>query len=203
MKLFIILLLLSFNSFSFSIDDVSYDLKRLKRMRKIHNKIISKLVYNTAKKYDIDYKIILSILKLESNFEQSATNKYKCEEDNSCGDYSIAQINYKTWKDALDLDLHKLKSSNAYAIDKMGEILSIVKKRNKDDELWFLDYHSRNVLFQIRYLRLLEYSLKKVYYPICYDHKENLLRRAVTIYGWKKVLALYTKIPSVDPLIKY
>lgn len=203
MKYFIFLFLITFNALSFTQKDVRSDIHKLKRMKNKHRIIISKIIYKTAKKYNIDYKIILAILKIESNFEQSAINKYKCKKDNSCGDYSIAQINYKTWKDILQLDIQKLKSSNAYAIDKMGKILSIIKKRRKSKSLWFLDYHSRNVLFQIRYLRMIERNLNRLYYPLSYDHKERLLRRAVTIYGWKKVLALFTKIPSVDPLIKY
>ena len=207
MKIFSTLILfISLNSFGveYSKEEINRDIKKLKKMKSAHRKKITNLIHKASVKYQINPKIMLAIIKVESNFEQSGMNKYKCKKNDShCGDFSIAQINYKTWKNKLSLDIHKLKSNNAYAIDKMGELLSKIKKNRPNDKLWFLRYHSGSYLFKIRYLKLVERYLKRINFKLDFLAKEELLRKAVYKYGWKRVLALYTHIPSVDPLIKY
>jgi len=199
-------LIFSVNSFSKSQKIISKDLKKVINMKKKHNKKIASLILESSKKYSIDPKLIMSIIAVESNFDQAAQNKNGCKYINfkkNCGDYSLAQINYLVWKEELrkykeNLDLEKLKKSNAYAIDRMSLILSILKKRHsKKDKLWFTRYNSGNYLKKIRYLRMLEYRLKRIGYKIDYQAKEKLLYLAVRKHGWKKVMGIYTKIPSV------
>jgi hypothetical protein len=99
---------------------------------------IATLVIFASKQYDIDPRHMLAIIKVESDFNQSAHNtfscKYKREKDKTkCGDHSVAQINYHVWKDAflkhgkIPLDYNKLKTDDSYAVFRMAEILSILK----------------------------------------------------------------------------
>ena len=203
MRYLFLLLFLTTNTLAFSKNSISNDIRKLKKMKNKHNKIITNLVYKTSKKYELNPKIILAILKLESNFEQSGMNKYKCDGKKECGDFSIAQINYKTWKKSANLNLDKLKSNNAYAIDKMGWILSDIRKRHPKDKLWFLRYHSRNYLLRIRYLKILERYFAKISYELDYDAIDQLHQLAVMKHGWRRVLAIYRKTPSIPPLIQY
>lgn len=132
---------------------------------------LSKLIYKSSKKYKIDSRIIISILKVESNFDQSAINLSSCKNKNipKCGDYSIAQINYNIWsKNFLELgreplSFYKLKNSVSYSIDRMAEILSILKDNyGESDKLWFARYHSSTPFFKNRYVKVLKKEFKKI-----------------------------------------
>lgn len=189
-------------------------LKKLKPMKYKFNKKISRYIADYSKMYDVDPLLLLSILKIESNFEQSATNYNGCkyvDNKKNCGDYSIAQINFLIWqkefkkikntkrypKITQGLNIEKLKKSNKYGIETMAKILYVLKIRHSHyDSLWYTRYNSGNTLKRIRYLRLMETAFRKIKYPINYEAKEKLLLKAVKRHGWKKVMAIYTKIPS-------
>lgn len=103
---------------------------------------IAKSVYFASVEYNIDPKLILSILKVESSFRQEAISE--------TGDFSIAQINLRVWKQELErlslepIDEYKIKTDGSYAILRMAEILSLLRNRHKGDNDWFATYHSVN-----------------------------------------------------------
>lgn len=134
-------------------------------------------IFEVSENRDLDYHILLGIIKTESDFSNSKVS--------STGDYSMAQINYGTWSDEFFrmkeskipvadakvfkqlqkigpknfsdqekakyitivkkydlLNYFELSSSKDYSIDKMGEILQILKKRHGKDKHWYARYHS-------------------------------------------------------------
>ena len=145
---------------------------RLKVSAKVSQRV-GTLVIFSSKQYNIDPRIMLSIIKVESEFKQSANNTESCKfkrETNKqrCGDHSIAQINYHIWKKRFlekgrkPLDFHKLKTNDAYAIFRMAEILSILKQdfKNKDD--WYAYYHSGTPSLKNAYRKKVDYEFKKI-----------------------------------------
>ena len=124
-------------------------------------KSISESVHREAERTNIDYKIFLSIIKVESGFKQDAVS--------STGDYSLAQINFRNWnreRNRLGLplmELSKLKEDPDYAIRMMAEILSILKNRHeKKDRLWFARYHSGTYSKKKGYANKLSKVSKKI-----------------------------------------
>jgi len=119
------------------------------------------LITLSCKKYNINPKIMVSIIKVESDFKQKAVSH--------TGDFSVAQINYKVWVkrfkqlDRKPLDFERLKEDDAYAIFRMGEILAELKKyHEKGDPYWFARYHSNTPVFKKKYIVNLERNLKKI-----------------------------------------
>ena len=119
------------------------------------------LISLASKKYDIDPRIIISILKTESDFKQQAVSH--------TGDYSVAQINFKIWSknfnkmDRAPLKYEKLIEDEAYSIFRMAEILHILKKEHsKKDVHWFARYHSNTPKYKNVYIKKLQVSLKKL-----------------------------------------
>lgn len=117
------------------------------------------LISLAAKKYDIDPRIMISILKVESDFRQHAVSH--------TGDYSVAQINFNIWSknfnkmDRAPLKYEKLLEDEAYAIFRMAEILNILKKEHsKKDVHWFARYHSSTPKFKNLYISRLQKPLK-------------------------------------------
>ena len=110
------------------------------------------------KKYDIEPQIMVAIIDTESNFNSTKVS--------STGDLSIAQINVEVWnKEFIRLKIapmikKQIKTDQEYAIMKMAEILSIIKKRNeKLDRRWYARYHSNTPVHKIDYLHKLEIRL--------------------------------------------
>lgn len=111
---------------------------------------VATLVIFAAKKYKIDPRYMLAIIKVESNFKSDARNTFSCKGNitEKCGDHSLVQINYNIWKKAflkkgrVPLDFKKLKNDEAYAVFRMAEILSILKTDNPKDPHWYAMYHS-------------------------------------------------------------
>lgn len=119
------------------------------------------LISLAAKKYDIDPRIMISILKVESDFRQHAVSH--------TGDYSVAQINFKVWSrnfnkmDRAPLKYEKLIEDEAYSIFRMAEILNILQKQHaKTDVHWFARYHSSTPKFKNIYIKKLQVPLKKL-----------------------------------------
>lgn len=93
-------------------------------------------------KHQVDYKLMLAIIKNESDFKQGAVS--------TTGDISISQIRVPVWKEEFanrklrPLDAQKLKKDSNYAIDRMAEIISILEdKWKEEDPYWYARYHSR------------------------------------------------------------
>lgn len=108
---------------------------------------IALALYQTSKKYSIDPKIMVAIIATESNFNNAAVSV--------SGDISLAQINTKVWDVEFNrlglgkIDKKLLKKDEAYALNKMGKILSILKTRHaKKDSKWYAVYHSRTKKFK-------------------------------------------------------
>lgn len=123
---------------------VQPDLKDKKRNE------IAKALYVASKKYTVDPKIMIAIIATESNFNNAAVSV--------SGDISLAQINTKVWDVEFDrlglgkLDKKMLKKDEAYALNKMGKILSILKARHaKKDSKWYAIYHSKTKKFKNQY----------------------------------------------------
>lgn len=100
-------------------------------------------------RYNIPKKVLLSIIKIESNFKSNAVSP--------TGDYSIVQINLKIWNKEFvrlglsKIDKAKLVSSDEYAIGKMCKILNIIKSRSPRDPKWYARYHSNTPEFNATY----------------------------------------------------
>lgn len=144
--------------------------KEMKIKKERSDKLASHIAYS-AKKYDIDPRIMITIMKIESQFKQNAVNLQSCSrtKEKNCGDYSIAQINLETWSKQFPkmgrkpLDIQRLKTDEKYAIFRMAEILSIIKSQHaKTDPLWFARYHSSTPKFKNRYLAAIRKEYDKV-----------------------------------------
>lgn len=119
------------------------------------------LITLSCKKYNLDPRIMVAILKVESDFKQKAVSH--------TGDYSVAQINFKVWAknfrklDREPLHFQRLKEDDAYAIFRMGEILhNLDTNFSKKDEFWFARYHSNTPKFKNAYIKKLQVNLKKL-----------------------------------------
>ena len=146
------------NSTVLKIDEMIFNIIKLPDRER---KRFATLITLSCKKYNLNPKIMISIIKVESDFKQKAVS--------NTGDFSIAQINYKIWVkrfrqlDRSPLDFERLKEDDAYAIFRMGEILAELKKHHeKTDQHWFARYHSNTPVFKNRYIKNLEKNLKKI-----------------------------------------
>lgn len=131
---------ISSSSFSRAIED--FYAVNPPHYRKIKDKVdqIHAIVVREAKKHDIDPTILFSIIKTESDFDNTKVSTTK--------DYSLVQIN-PMWNEEFKrlkrepLDLERLKKDPEYAVSRMAEILSIHKKQYSKDPYWFARYHSK------------------------------------------------------------
>lgn len=154
-----------------TINKIAHILTKEMNLAKDKSERVSTIIAFAAKKYEVDPRIMIAIIKIESNFKQNAINLTSCErtKQDKCGDYSMAQINYETWSKSFPkmgrkpLDLHKLKTDETYSIFRMAEILSILKKQYAaTDNAWFARYHSSTPVHKDRYTRALKSEIRKV-----------------------------------------
>ena len=122
---------------------------------------IAKSLYNTTKKYRLDPKLMIAIIGTESDFVN--------EKVSTTGDLSLAQINTDVWnKEFSRLGLDKLnskllKKDEAYALNKMAEILNILKFRHgKSDSKWFARYHSQTTKYKNLYSIKVEKRMRMI-----------------------------------------
>ena len=107
---------------------------------------IALALYQASTKYSVDPKIMVAIIATESNFNNAAVS--------ISGDISLAQINTKVWDAEFNrlgfskLDKKLLKKDEAYALNKMAKILSILKNRHSKDAKWYAVYHSKTKKFK-------------------------------------------------------
>ena len=138
--------------------------QKIKRISYGHSKEyirkISKYIYKSSEKYNINEDILISIIQKESSFRQNIRSR--------TNDVSLVQINPRWWRKEFKrlkrspLNEEKLKKDTKYAIDRMAEILSILKDRHKDDPHWYANYHSTTKKLKNRYLA----SIQKIKYKI-------------------------------------
>lgn len=120
---------------------------------------IAKWISKAVDTYKISPQIFVSIIDTESNF--------KNDKISSTGDLSLAQINVDVWNKEFNrmniklINKKQIKNDLHYSIMKMGEILSIIKKRYaKHDRFWYARYHSNTHNNKSIYLNKLEYRFK-------------------------------------------
>jgi hypothetical protein len=112
-------------------------------------RLIASAIAKETESHHLDYKMMLSIIKVESSFDQSTVS--------SSGDLSVAQVNYEHWDPEFKrlhypkLDKEKLKTDISYSVKIMADILSILKKRHQKDALWYARYHSGTPSKKIAY----------------------------------------------------
>ena len=146
-----------------AIESASFILQKRMKVSKQKADRIGTLVIFASKKYKIDPRLMLSIIKVESDFSQLAHNSYSCKykretDKKKCGDHSVAQINYHIWKSEFiklgrkPLDYNRLKSDDAYAVFRMAEILNILKNNySKKEASWYARYHSSDIKLKKTY----------------------------------------------------
>ena len=146
--------------------------KRMKVSQKKADRTATLVVF-ASKKYNIDPRKMLAIIKVESDFNQRAHNSYSCQykretDKTKCGDHSIAQINYHIWKKDFitqgrkPLDYNRLKTDDSYAIFRMAEILSILKNQYGSREDWYAMYHSKNPKHKNPYRKKVDAEFNKI-----------------------------------------
>lgn len=143
------------------VDKVDKAIYEIIKLPDLERKRFATIITLSCKKYDIDPRIMISLIKVESDFKQKAISH--------TGDYSVAQINYKVWVkrfkqlDRTPLHYEKLKEDDVYAIFRMGEILAELKKDfSKKDKMWFARYHSSTPYFKEKYISRLKPLFKKL-----------------------------------------
>ena len=124
------------------IEEIKHMISKVeKNMDDLRQETLAKSLANVSERYQIDAKILIAIIDTESDFRHEMISK--------TGDVSLAQINPRIWDKELlrlgraPLDKKQLKVSEEYAIERMTEILSIIKLRyEKRDSHWYARYHS-------------------------------------------------------------
>lgn len=122
-------------------------------------KIASDISYSVAK-HKVAPQIMVALIDTESDFTYSKVS--------TTGDLSLAQVNVDVWNKEFArmkrplIRRHDLvKKDQRYAMDVMGEILAILKKRYaKKDRRWYARYHSNTSKYKISYLNKLEVRMK-------------------------------------------
>ena len=118
-------------------------------------KIASDIAF-ASKKHKVQPQIMIALVDTESNFKYSHVS--------STGDLSLAQVNVDVWnKEFARLKLPLIdkkalvKKDQKYAMDIMGKILAILKKRHgRYDRRWYARYHSNTTRYKLDYLRKIE-----------------------------------------------
>ena len=117
-------------------------------------------IHHAIKKYKVEPQIIVSLIDTESDFSYRKVS--------STGDLSIGQVNVEVWnKEFKRMKLPLIEKENlvtedqGYAMERMAQILSILKKRHaKKDRRWYARYHSNTSKYKLNYLRKIEVRMK-------------------------------------------
>lgn len=144
-----------------SINTVDQAISDIVNLPNLQRKRLAVVITLASKEYNLDPRIILSILYVESRFKQQALS--------NTGDFSIAQINYKVWEKSFkkinkkSLNFKQLKEDETYAIYRMAEILNFLQSTySKNDPYWFALYHSSTLKYKNRYIGLLKKPMEKL-----------------------------------------
>lgn len=117
-------------------------------------------IHHAIKKYKVEPQIVVSLIDTESNFQYSKVS--------TTGDLSLGQVNVEVWNaefKRMKLPLIKKElltvEDQGYAMEKMAQILSILKARHgKKDRRWYARYHSNTTKYKTDYLRKIEIRMK-------------------------------------------
>lgn len=122
---------------------------------------LARSIAAVSERYQIDPKIIVAIIDTESDFRHHMVS--------STGDLSLAQINPRVWSKELvrlgrlPLAKDELHKSEEYAIERMSEILSIIKERHaKKDPQWYSRYHSNTKKYRGLYQKKLGHKMNLI-----------------------------------------
>jgi soluble lytic murein transglycosylase-like protein len=122
---------------------------------------IARSLYKVAKNHHLDPRLMIAIIGTESSFANSKIS--------TSGDLSMAQINPQVWnREFSRLGLEKLnrlrlKKDELYALNKMADILSILKTRHeKNDKDWFARYHSQTAKLKNEYRSKVRLRMKMI-----------------------------------------
>lgn len=117
-------------------------------------------ISNAVAKHKVEPQIMVALIDTESDFQASKVS--------DTGDLSLGQVNVECWNvefARLKIPLIKkeelVKVDQRYAMDVMGQILAILKKRHaKKDRRWYARYHSNTTKYKIDYLRKIEIRMQ-------------------------------------------
>lgn len=138
---------------------------------------IAKSIIKHSNDKKIDFRILMSILKVESDFKQSKVSH--------TGDYSLAQINYATWSGELNrvkkikLNKEKLKVDIDYSIRMMTEILQVLEKRHQKDPVWYARYHSGTPSLKLKYSNKVDMALGSIKLEE-YNFNQNKIKQLIS-----------------------
>lgn len=112
-----------------------------------------KIIYNAAKKYNLDAQLLIKIAHVESKFKTNAKRLNK----NGTVDYGMFQINSIHWTTTCkEFDIFKLTGNALCA----AKLLSRIEKSHKDtDSHWVGRYHSKTPSRKVKYARMIELSM--------------------------------------------
>lgn len=178
-------------------------------------KIVQSIIKHT-KDNKIDYKILLAILKTESDFNQDFVSHSK--------DYSVAQVNYEIWSKEFkrmkkeNLDKERLQKDIDYSIQIMTKIIALLEERHGDDPFWYARYHSSTPSRKIKYAKKVDRFNKELSFKekelatiklretisiirsLDYSHLDEQRLDAQSI---KKLGFLLTKLDKVNPTVAF
>jgi hypothetical protein len=97
----------------------------------------------------IDPLILAGIVAQESHFHASVQ---RCQ--HGFCDLGLAQVNWETWHDALQLDRKRLVDDDAYNVAVAAEILADTRARFGQGPGWWTRYHDHRPDRRLRYGRL-------------------------------------------------
>ncbi|MBC7427742.1 MAG: transglycosylase SLT domain-containing protein [Bacteriovorax sp.] len=117
-------------------------------------------IFHAIMKYKVEPQIVVALIDTESNFMYNKVS--------STGDLSLGQLNVEVWNaEFTRMKLPPIKrellvyKDQSYAMEKMAQILSILKTRYaKRDRRWYARYHSNTTKYKTDYLRKIEIRMK-------------------------------------------
>lgn len=117
-------------------------------------------IHHAIKKHKVEPQIIVALIDTESNFQYNKVS--------STGDLSLGQVNVDVWNaefKRMKLPLIQkdllVTEDQGYAMEKMAQILNILKSRHsKRDRRWYARYHSNTTKYKMDYLRKIEVRMK-------------------------------------------
>lgn len=129
------------------------------------------LIDKYSKEYGVDWKIIVAIIRQESNFVHG-------EIDDSYRDFGISQFNWRTIKNK-QLDLGLLLTDEEYAIKETVKHLAFLKKKYYTGSKGYWVYYTRWNSYNTKVRKRYWYGTTEHKYTNGLRHKLRLIRKAI------------------------